>query len=299
MIHKPVMVGEIVTIFADVPAGVIIDATYGFGGHTKALEENSKGRFRFIGIDCDSEILETAGKDRPSSVTLRKMNFSELPRMLSAERISPVSGALFDLGLNSAHLDDPDRGFSYQKQSMLDLRFDRYSGEPAAEALKKIDRDTLVSILKEYGQETHARAIARSIVENKPTTTDALAGLIRRIAGPRGFSKAAARVFQALRIYINDELAALEKALGGVIPLLVSGGRVAVISYHSLEDRIVKRIFLLNAGKCFCGPEAAECSCGKKNILKINTKKPIRPSPSEVRENPRARSARLRYAEKI
>lgn len=286
-------------IFADVPDGVFIDATYGMGGHTKALEANSKGRHRFIGIDCDEGILEEARKTKPESIELRRMNFRDIPEMVSAEKISPFSGILFDLGLNSAHLDDPDRGFSYQTGSKLDLRFDRDSGRPAHEILNKMDFAKLVEILKDFGQEPHARAIARRIIDERPSTTDALAELIRRSAGPRKFNKTAARVFQALRIYVNDELGSLEQGLNGVIPLLVSGGRVAVISYHSLEDGIVKRIFQLNAGKCFCGPEAPECVCGRRNLLRIKTKKPMRPSAAEIRENPRARSARLRYAEKI
>jgi 16S rRNA (cytosine1402-N4)-methyltransferase len=299
MIHEPVMVSEIVSIFADVPRGLIVDATYGQGGHTRALENSLKGEFEFLGIERDGEILESPGTYRSKAVNTKKMNFAEIPSMLIDENRDPVSGALFDLGLNSAHLDDSSRGFSYRNCSELDLRFDRASGEPASKVIAKLNEKELIRILKDYGQERNARAIVRGIVKAKPSTTTSLADLIRNVAGPGRFAKSAARVFQALRIYINDELDSLRKALTGIIPLLAPGGRIAVISYHSLEDSIVKREFSLNAGKCFCGPGEETCRCGKREILKIKSKKPLRPSPQEVAANRRARSARLRYAERI
>ncbi len=299
MIHSPVMVGEIVAIFADVPGGVVIDATYGLGGHTKALREKYGAKFRYLGIDRDGEILKVAKKDLTESVELKKMNLSDIPSMVKSENISPIVGAIFDLGLSSAHLDDPSRGFSYLQDAPLDLRFDRSSGKPASETISALDESKLTRILKEYGQEKHARAISRSMARNKPRTTGALADLIRAVTGPRGFNKAAARVFQALRIYVNDELDAVKSGISGIIPVLAVGGRIAVISYHSLEDGIVKRIFSLKSGKCFCGPGAVECECGSAKLLKVLTKKPRRPSPEQIEINPRARSARLRCAEKI
>jgi len=299
MIHKPVMVDEIVSIFADIPDGLFIDATFGFGGHTKAIKEKSRGRLRFLGIDRDGEILGAAGREGPESVTLKRMNFAELPSYLENEIDIPVSGILFDLGLNSAHIDDPSRGFSYQASSPLDLRFDRSTGLTAAQMLGDISESELISILKNYGQERNARSIARDIIDSPPSTTGELADIIKRRAGARRFNESAARVFQALRIAVNDELESLEKGLSGCIPRLCVGGRIAVISYHSLEDGIVKRLFALNSGKCFCGPEIAICNCGKRKLLEIKTKKPLRPTESEVKENSRARSARLRYAERI
>ncbi len=299
MDHKPVMTGEIVSIFADAPDGVFIDATYGLGGHTRALLSSFRKKFEFIGIDRDGEILETAEPDRPAGVVLHKMEFSGIPEMLRQEKIEPLTGILFDLGLNSAQLDDPLRGFSFQKPASLDLRFDRESGRSAAELLGSIDEDELIRILKEYSQQKKARAIARAVIAERPTTTESLASLIRSVVGPRRFIKSAARVFQALRIFINDELEEIKTALSGVIPLMAVGGRLAVISYHSLEDRIVKRLFLLNSGKCFCGPGVAECVCGRRNLLEVMTKRPLRPSEKEIMANPRARPARLRYAERI
>ncbi len=299
MDHKPVMTGEIVSIFADVPDGVFIDATYGLGGHTRALQRSFKKKFEFIGVDRDGEILGQAERDRPPGVVLRKMRFSGIPEMVGREKIEPLTGILFDLGLNSAQLDDPSRGFSFLKPASLDLRFDRESGVPAAEMLQTIKEDKLIRILKDYGQQKNARAIARAIIAEKPTTTDSLASLVRKVVGSQRFIKSCARVFQALRIFINDELEELQNGLSSVIPLMAAGGRLAVISYHSLEDGIVKRLFLLNSGKCFCGPEIAECACGKRNLIEVKTKRPQRPSEKEIMVNSRARPAKLRYAERI
>lgn len=299
MIHKPVMVSEVVSIFADVPRGLIIDATYGQGGHTRALEESLKGEIEFLGIERDGEILDNPETYRSKAVITKKMNFAEIPSMLIEEDRGPVCGVLFDLGLNSVQLDDPSRGFSHRTSSKLDLRFDRATGEPASEVIASLSEKEIVNILKEYGQERNARSIARRIVKYKPSTTASLAELIRKVVGPARFTKSAARVFQALRIFINDELDSLKRALDGIIPLLAPGGRIAIISYHSLEDGIVKREFSLNAGKCFCGPGEETCRCGKREMLTIKTKKPLRPSPEEVAANRRSRSARLRYAERI
>lgn len=293
------MTGEIVSIFADAPDGVFIDATYGLGGHTRALLSSFRKKFEFIGIDRDGEILERAERDRPAGVVLHKMKFSGISEMLRREKKGPLAGVLFDLGLNSAQLDDPLRGFSFQKPASLDLRFDRKSGKPAAELLGSIGQGELVRILKEYGQQKKARAIARAMMAERPTTTESLASLVRNVVGQQRFVKSAARVFQALRIFVNDELEEIKSALSGVIPLLMAGGRLAVISYHSLEDGIVKRLFLLNSGKCFCGPGTTECVCGRRNLLEVMTRKPLRPSEKEVKANPRARPARLRYAERI
>ena len=298
MVHKPVMAGEVVSIFADAPDGVFIDATFGLGGHTRAMLEKLSEKFSFVGIDRDGEMLERAAAIRPDKVSLHKMNFTEIPELILGERLAPVTGILFDLGINSAQLDDPSRGFSFAHPATLDMRYDRRVGQSVADLLSNLDRSELTRILKEYGQERKAGAIARAIASEKPSTTDSLAAIVRRIVGSRGFIKSAARVFQALRIYVNNELSDFKRALEGAIPLMAAGGRVAVISYHSLEDGIVKRLFQLYSGKCFCGPEAAECVCGRQEWLKIKTPKPLRPSSEELSSNSRARPARLRYAEK-
>jgi 16S rRNA (cytosine1402-N4)-methyltransferase len=297
MNHIPVMAKEIVDIFTAVPDGIFIDATFGLGGHSRAVKKIRK--FRIIGIDRDAEMLSQAASDLPEGISVRNMRFSHLPEIIQKEGIGPISGILFDLGLNSAQLDDQTRGLSFMKPGPLDMRLDRGSGLPVSDIISRMSEDELIGVLRDYGQERNARAIARAINREKPTTTEALASLIKRVVGPQRFIKAAARIFQALRIYVNHELEELKDALAGVAPLVVTGGRLAVISYHSLEDGIVKRQFLLDSGKCFCGPQETVCVCGKRKLLKLLTKKPLFPSPAEIERNPRARAARLRYAERI
>ncbi len=297
--HVPVMAAEVVSIFAESPGGIFLDATFGSGGHTREIERSYPGKFRFMGIDRDSEILSRAGGDLPSNIELLNMSFAEIPSMLEERNPGPVTGALFDLGLNSEQIDEMSRGFSFRGSASLDMRFDRKSGSPLWAEIRKLDSDRLVWILKEYGQERNARSIARKIISAPPSTTDELAEIVKSAVGPGRFAKSAARVFQAFRIYINSELAEIQRALSGIIPLLASGGRLAVISYHSLEDGIVKRLFQLNSGKCFCGKGVGICECGKGNNLKVISKKPLRPSDDEIRRNSRSRPARLRYAERI
>lgn len=293
------MTDEIVKIFGLAPDGMLIDATFGLGGHSKAIHGSLSDRFRIIGIDCDAEILRQSAGNLPDGITIRKMRFSEIPSMIEKEGLGPVSGALYDLGLNSAQLDDPSRGFSFSSAGPIDMRFDRASGQSARDLIDKMGEKEIGQVLKEFGEERHWRAIARAVAKARPTTTDALASLIKGIVGPRHFIKSAARVFQALRIYVNRELDELRTALSGIAPLMAVGGRVAVISYHSLEDGIVKRQFLLDSGRCLCDPDIPVCVCGKRTLLKVITKKPLRPSDRETMRNPRARAARLRYAERI
>ncbi|UCE65011.1 MAG: 16S rRNA (cytosine(1402)-N(4))-methyltransferase RsmH [Candidatus Zixiibacteriota bacterium] len=293
------MVKEVVSVFADVPEGVFIDATIGLGGHALAVERDLPGKFIFFGFDRDGEMIELAKDNLPESYRLFKMTYSQIPLMLEGENTGPVTGVLFDLGLNSMQLERGERGFSYHEKSFLDFRFDRSSGQPFHRMVDKFSLLELVNILKTYGQEKNARAISRAIIDQRPKTTDGLAAIIRKIVGPRNYNKAASRVFQAFRIYVNNELDEFEKALRGIIPLISKGGRIAVISYHSLEDGIAKKILRLFSGKCQCGPGRGICECGARRIIDIKTKKPFRPNEMEIRKNPRARSARLRYAEKI
>jgi 16S rRNA (cytosine1402-N4)-methyltransferase len=298
MDHIPVMAGEIVELFSAVPDGIFIDATYGLGGHSAIINKKFGSKFRIIGVDQDAEMLARSAQT-PQSVTLHRMRFSGLPAMIEREKIGPVTGVLFDLGLNSAQLDDDSRGFSFSRPGPIDMRFDRSQGRRVSDILDTLSENELITILKDYGQERNSRSIARAILREKPDSTDNMAYLIKKIVGPQRFIKSAARVFQALRIYINRELDELRTALAGISPLVATGGRLAVISYHSLEDGIVKRQFLRDSGRCFCGPADAVCNCGKRYLLKVITKKPLLPSDDETRENPRARAARLRYAERI
>jgi len=293
------MAAEIVELFRSAPDGYLIDATFGLGGHAAVIKRALGSKFEIIGIDRDPEILARAMKNIPEGIKIHQLRFSQLPAFIENNRIFPVSGVLFDLGLNSAQLDDDSRGFSFTHSGPIDLRFDRSRGESAAELISHIGESELSDILIKYGQEKKARAIARAIVRERPSETQSLASIIKRIAGPQRFVKSAARVFQALRIYLNREMEELKAALAGVAPLVATGGRLAVISYHSLEDGIVKRQFLLDSGKCFCGPAQPECICGKRKILKILTRKPLTPSSEEIKRNSRSRAAKLRYAEKI
>ena len=299
MSHIPVMAGEIAEIFAAVPDGIFIDATFGLGGHSAVISKSLGSKFQIIGIDRDPEMLARVEGNLPENIKTRQMRFSELPAFIENSKISSISGVLFDLGLNSAQLDDEARGFSFTHPGPMDMRFDRTSGATATEVIARTSEKDLVSILKEYGQEKKARAIARAIIRERPNDTQSMALLIKGIVGPQRFIKSAARIFQALRIYVNRELEELKTALSGIAPLVVTGGRLAVISYHSLEDGIVKRQFLLDSGRCFCGPAEPICICGKRKILKIMTKKPLTPAIEETKRNPRARSAKLRYAERI
>jgi 16S rRNA (cytosine1402-N4)-methyltransferase len=299
MTHIPVLKDEIVTIFREVPEGFFIDATFGFGGHSRAIFETCKQKLQFIGIDCDQEIIMEAQRDLPSQFKIYNSNFEQLTNLIIRERIEPVSGILFDLGLNSLHIDNPQRGFSFQNRGPLDMRFDRAHGKSLADYLSETDEKSIANIIQEYGQERKARAIAREIVKSRPLDTISLADVVRRAVGPRWFVKSAARVFQALRIFLNNELENLKTALNGVIPLIQVDGRIAVISYHSLEDGIVKRAFQLNSGKCFCGPNQPSCCCGARKILQVLAKKPIQPTEKEISLNPRSRSARLRYAQRL
>ncbi len=293
------MAAEIVEIFAAAPDGILIDATFGLGGHSVVISKSLVSKFQIIGIDRDPEMLSRAKINLPEGIQTRQMRFSELPAFIENNKISPISGVLFDLGLNSAQLDDDSRGFSFSHPGPIDMRFDRSAGPTAADVIARVGEGDLVRILKDYGQEKKARAIARAIVRERPGDTQSMASIIRRIVGPQRFIKSAARIFQALRIHVNRELEELKTALSGVAPLVVSGGRLAVISYHSLEDAIVKRQFLLDSGRCFCGPTQPVCVCGKRTILEIKTKKPLTPSLEEIDRNTRARAARLRYAERI
>jgi 16S rRNA (cytosine1402-N4)-methyltransferase len=297
MDHIPVMAEEVVEIFAAVPDGIFVDATFGLGGHSKVVKKTRN--FRIIGIDRDAEMLKRAASGLPEGISVRNMHFADLPETIQKEGIGPISGILFDLGLNSAQLDDPSRGFAFMKPGPLDMRIDRNTGLTAGEVITHMSENGLIRVFKELGQEKNSRAIARAINREKPTTTEALASIIKRIVGPQRFIKSAARIFQALRIYVNHELDELRSALAGVAPLVVTGGRLAVISYHSLEERIVKRQFLLDSGKCLCGPQEPVCICGKRKLLEVMTRKPLFPSAEEIERNPRARAARLRYAQRI
>jgi 16S rRNA (cytosine1402-N4)-methyltransferase len=304
MAHLPVMAGEVVDLLENCPGGVLIDATVAEGGHTLAVYGAYGDHFRYFGFDLNSKVLNFARKVFTTirlDAELVKLNFSEIALFLQRREINSISAVLFDLGTSSYQIDDPGQGFSYLKDGPLNLSFNDDDKMAAADLIENLDEEELTEVFKSYGQEPKAKRLARAIKssQKKITTTAQLSGVIRTVVGDRYFIKTAARIFQALRISVNDELGNIQKSLESIIPLLMIGGRVIVISYHSLEDGIVKRIFKKYSGKCVCPSGVLECRCGKQKLVRPVHSKPLRPSSSEVAKNPRARSAKLRVVEKI
>jgi 16S rRNA (cytosine1402-N4)-methyltransferase len=286
------------------PGGTYIDATLGGGGHAKAILEASKTA-KLIGIDRDAEAIEAAKenlKEFGDRVEFIQVNFSDL-RTIFDERRTKIDGILFDLGVSSYQIDTSDRGFSFREDAPLDMRMDRSRGWTAEELINSLDLDELERIILELGEERFFKRIASAIVRNRPVKgTLGLADIVRRSipkTSPQFATKSVARVFQAFRIAVNGELDSLRTALMDSIDLLAPRGRIVVISYHSLEDRIVKTTFKRESIECVCPPRQPQCTCDHKKKLAVITKKPVTPCPEETEDNPRARSAKLRAAERI
>jgi len=307
--HIPVMLKEVVEGLAPRPGGSYIDATVGGGGHTSALLEHSAPNGRVLGIDVDPQALASVAERLASAVAAGRLhlvqgNFADLEMLARNAGFFPVDGILLDLGLSSDQLADRERGFSFMVDAPLDMRFDVSHGVPAAELLRTLSEQELADLLWRYGEERHARQIARLIVatrEQEPIMrTGQLATLVARvISGRPGGIHPATRTFQALRIAVNHELDNLQRALPQALRTLAPGGRLAVISFHSLEDRLVKTFLRREARDCICPPEIPVCICGHHAQVRILTPRPLAPSPEEIARNPRARSARLRIAERI
>lgn len=306
-VHKPVLLDECMEVLNIRPGGVYVDGTLGRAGHSREIARRlTVGRL--ICIDQDMAAIEAAEerlapwRDR---VTLVHGNFSGLADILRQAGVSGVDGALFDLGVSSPQLDDASRGFSYMQDAPLDMRMDAAVALTAREVVNTWSPEELRRILYEYGEERYAPAIARAIVrarEEKPVeTTLELADIIRGAMPPAALREKqhpAKRTFQAVRIAVNGELDVLPPMLKAAVESLNPGGRLAVITFHSLEDRIVKRTMRDMARGCTCPPEFPVCVCGKKPMLRLVTRRPIVPGTEELSENPRARSAKLRAAEK-
>lgn len=304
--HVPVLVDEVVAWLAPALAGkTLVDATVGGGGHAEALLE-AVPELRLVGIDRDDEALHAARRRLErfgSRVRLVKANFAGLAEVMGSEEIA---GVIYDLGVSSAHLDQPERGFGYRSDAPLDMRMDRSASLSAEEVVNTYSESRIAEVLVTYGEERFARRIARAIVDRRKlrpfrNTVD-LAGVVRSaIPAParRRGPHPARKTFQALRIEVNREMDAIEQSLPAAISGIAAGGRIAAISYHSLEDRIVKRIFVREAHGCRCPSDLPVCVCGRKAKLRVLTKKPVRASPEEVQANPRARSAKLRVAQKL
>jgi 16S rRNA (cytosine1402-N4)-methyltransferase len=309
--HLPVLVEEIMSMLAPAPGSLQIDATVGGGGHTERILEATDPDGRLLGLDADgAAIARVDGRLRPrfgDRLVLRRANFRELRTVAPDAGFGVVDGLLFDLGLSSFQLADAERGFGFRTGGPLDMRFDTTRGVPASELLATLDARELAALFKRYGEEPQAGRIARAIVASRSTATietaEDLAALVQRVApgDPRKRHRIhpATRVFQALRIAVNEELEALEEGLAAAVDLLRPGGRLVVLSYHSLEDRIVKRFFAAERRGCVCPPELPVCVCGRNPRLRLVTRPSLTPTPAEIAANPRARSARLRAAERL
>jgi 16S rRNA (cytosine1402-N4)-methyltransferase len=302
--HIPVLSREVIENLSVQPGGRYIDCTLGPGGHAQAILEHSSPGGQLLGIDADPDAIKAAGerlKPYGKSVLLVNDNFVNLRDICIKYDFFPVHGILFDLGLSSVQLDEAGRGFSFQYDSPLDMRFSPTQRTSAADIVNNYAELELAHILKTYGEEINSRRIAKNIVQKRPIrTTGELADIVEDAVGGRhGKIHPATRTFQALRIAVNHEMENLESALNQAVGLLGFSGRLVVISYHSLEDRIVKHFMQKESRGCLCPPEAMKCTCGHKASLKIITRKIITPSFAEVQMNPRSRSAKLRAAERI
>lgn len=307
--HRPVLLEECLTGLNIRPDGIYLDGTFGRGGHSAEIASRLGENGRLICVDRDMQALEEGAvrlapwKDR---VTFLHGNFGDLAALLDREGIAAVDGMLFDLGVSSPQLDDPERGFSYQNDAPLDMRMNRDDALTAFTVVNEWPKEELRRILSQYGEERYASSIATAICRVREScpiqTTHQLADVIRSAmpaSALREKQHPAKRSFQGIRIAVNDELGAIAQMLKQAIPRLNPGGRLAVISFHSLEDRIVKTELAIAARGCDCPPEFPVCICGKKPLVKLLPRKPILPSEQELEENPRARSAKLRVAEKI
>jgi 16S rRNA (cytosine1402-N4)-methyltransferase len=303
--HTPVLLDELLSRFIHSTGGVYLDGTLGGGGHFWAMAQRLDETATMIGIDRDPEAVawnrERVCSCRPH-VIIEQSRFSEFYRVLAAHHFLKVDGILLDLGVSSRQIDSAERGFSYLRDADLDMRMDPSSGVPARELIRRSDETELAGILEAFGDVRGARRVARSLKAWERTGCVRTSGDIRRWHA-RTFGSTAsvdllARIFQALRIAVNDELGELQRFLDRVLDFLNPGGRFAVIAYHSLEDRMVKEFMRSNERTCICPPELPRCQCSMSPLVKRLTRKALRPSEAEIALNRRARSARLRIAER-
>jgi 16S rRNA (cytosine1402-N4)-methyltransferase len=302
--HRPVLYQEIIHSLSPQRGGHYVDATLGAGGHTWGILEASAPDGLLLGMDVDPQALELARNKLSvfgSRAILVRASYTSLAEQLAELKWPSVDGIVLDLGVSSMQLDTPQRGFSFQVDAPLDMRFDPDNPVQAADLVNMLPEGDIADLLFRYGEEHQSRRVARAIVQARPLETTGQ--LARVVAGVTGSGKKgmhpATRTFQALRIAVNRELEALEEFLPQAVTSLASAGRVAIISFHSLEDRIVKQYFKKESQDCICPPKQPVCTCGHKAVVRILTRRPIRPGATEVNANPRSRSARLRVAEKI
>jgi 16S rRNA (cytosine1402-N4)-methyltransferase len=301
--HQPVLYHEIIHALQPNSPGFYVDGTVGAGGHARGILEACAPDGCLLGLDLDPQALALAREflaPYGERVRLVQASYTSLHEVLRGEGWERVQGILLDLGLSSMQMDNPERGFSFQVDAPLDMRFDPSRGLTAADLVNSLPETELVDLLFRYGEEPRSRRIVQAIIQARPvTTTGQLAEIVARAYPKRGRTHPATRTFQALRIAVNQELEALEQILPKAMDALSAGGRLAIISFHSLEDRIVKEYFRRESRDCICPPRQPVCTCGHKATLKEVVRKPITPAEAEIQVNPRARSAKLRIAEKL
>lgn len=301
--HLPVLLNEALELLNPAAKkGVWVDATLGLGGHSaEILKRISKDSLLF-GIDRDMQSLEKTKQNFAVFPNFRALhgNFKDIAELLKAEGVAEIDGALFDLGVSSPQLDDASRGFSFMKDAPLDMRMDKTQELTAADVVNKYSEEDLDRIIRDYGEERFYRRMTAAIIKNRPiNNTLRLAAIAAGAVKSREKINPATRLFQAIRIEVNGELEAVQSGIKSAAAMLKKGGRLAVISFHSLEDRIVKRFFNDGAKDCICENKRMPCRCGHKQELIVLTRKPVTAADAELRDNPRARSAKLRAAEKI
>lgn len=304
--HTPVLLQETLTYLLTRTDGVYVDATLGGGGHAEALLDRLDSKGILVGLDADADAMESASKRLSGfggRAILRRENFNRIKSALSDLKITGISGVLFDLGVSSFQLDEPSKGFSFRTDDMLDMRMDVRQRKTAADVVNNYQEAELADILWKYGEERHSRRIAKEVIRRRKARrverTGELAEIVQAIVGPRFGQKSLARIFQALRIEVNQELENLKSALHDAFELLETGGRVVAISYHSLEDRIVKESMRQGASSKIPSGSKILPDTVIEPFLKILTKKPVVAGNEEVRANSRSRSAKLRAAEKL
>lgn len=302
--HHPVLYHEIIHVLRPRGGGHYVDGTVGAGGHAWGILHSSQPDGMLLGMDIDPQALDLAENklaEFGDRVRLVRASYTSLPEQITRLGWVAVDGIVLDLGVSSMQLDTQERGFSFMADAPLDMRFDPENPVRAMDLVNKLSVGELADILYQYGEERRARQVSRLIVKSRPIhTTRQLADIVSQgtSSGRKGLHPAT-RTFQALRIAVNQELDALEAVLPQAVASLAPGGRLAVIAFHSLEDRIVKRYFQRESRDCLCPPRQPKCTCGHHAQIQLVHRRPIRPQASEVDENPRARSARLRVAEKL
>ncbi len=296
---RPVLVDEVVQLLTPVIPGVVVDATFGGGGHSHRLLNEFGEDVTVIAVDRDPDALRNA---RGMGLTVVQGNFGELAEVVAPMTERPISAVLFDFGVSSHQLDEPERGFSYRHDGPLDMRMGPDAARTAADIVNEWPEADLTGIIRRFGEEPMAPRIARAIVVGRPyESTRQVAAVIAEAlpAARRRAGHPARRTFQAIRIAVNNELDAVASGLDQALEMIQPSGRVIAISYHSLEDRIVKRRFAQGARGCVCPPDLPVCGCGRAAELRVLTRKPIRPTADEITRNNRARSAMLRAVEKV